>query len=90
MVRQALTEVYIADPTDNLILCCVLRHAGLNPDPDGRKAFLSGNHRDFGQPDVKTMLNAVGVKYFSKTGDALGWLRAEPKLTDPGPTPGGG
>jgi hypothetical protein len=76
MLREALSHDHIDDPTDNLIYCCVLRHARLNPDPEGRKAFLSGNHKDFRKPEVVQPLDLAGVRYFSQTKDALGWLRS--------------
>ena len=42
VVRMPLID----DPTDNLILYCILAHA--RSHPPSRKAFLSGNSKDFG------------------------------------------
>ena len=75
-IQESLTSQYIEDPTDNLILCSILGHA--RSAPPGLKAFLSANSNDFGRPDAIKALNAVGVKYFKRTGAALGWLRAQP------------
>ena len=73
---DSLANKYINDPTDNLILCCILWHAHHNPV--GHKAFFSHNHRDFDQPVAREVLAAAGVNYFSRVDAALGWLRSRP------------
>lgn len=64
------------DPTDNLILHCILSHARLHPTE--AKAFLSGNVKEFRQlAEVQDALQQAGVeKYFSRTEDFLGWLQS--------------
>lgn len=66
---------YIDDPTDNLILCAILRHAH-SPVP-GLKLFVSGNSRDFGTPEPVKALESAGIKYFMAITPALGWLKEE-------------
>ena len=43
-----------------------------------QKVFLSGNHTDFGTPEIKQILREAGIRYFIKTGDFLGWSRSQP------------
>ena len=81
ILRLAQTYDYIKDPSDNLILCCILKDAEQDPTP--HKAFVSENRRDFGEPEIVVLLQSVGVKYFSKTTHALGWLRAQTNPDDP-------
>jgi PIN domain len=64
------------DLMDNIILKCILVHSSLHPVQ--AKAFLSGNNKDFGKPDVQKALRDTGVdKYFISTGDFLGWLQSQ-------------
>ena len=71
------TTIIGKDPTDNLILHCILSHARLHPTET--KAFLSGNIKEFRQlPEVQDALQQAGVeKYFSRTEDFLGWLQSQ-------------
>jgi hypothetical protein len=85
MIRDSLMNDYVDDPTDNLILSCILRHAHLNPLK--AKAFFSANHKHFGDPQVCQLLEAAGIKYFRRIDAAVGWLRAQAGATDP-PEPG--
>ena len=75
MIHEALSNDYIIDPTDNLIYCCVLLHARLNHAPTARKAFVTGNYKDFDRADLIGPLKQAGVSYFRTTANALGWLR---------------
>ncbi len=75
MIQEALSTDFIGDPTDNLIYCCILRHARLNPQSAVKKAFVSGNSKDFDQPELVAPLKKAGVSYFRSTANALGWLR---------------
>lgn len=71
-IPKGLTD----DPTDNLILAVIREHALQNPDED--KAFLSGNTRDFGTPEIRALLASVGITdYFARTEAFLGWLGAQ-------------
>ncbi len=64
------------DPTDNLILAVILNHASQNPNEN--KVFLSGNTRDFGTPEIRALLSAVGItEYFGRTDAFLGWFQAQ-------------
>jgi hypothetical protein len=76
MISTSLKERYIDDPTDNLIFVCILRHAGINTVVP--RAFMSGNYRDFDQGDARLALDAAGVRFFSRTEAALGWLQTQP------------
>jgi rRNA-processing protein FCF1 len=71
------TTIIGKDPTDNLILHCILSHARLRPTET--KVFLSGNVKEFGKlPEVQDALREVGItKYFSRTEDFLGWLQSQ-------------
>ncbi|MBE9096922.1 PIN domain-containing protein [Tychonema sp. LEGE 07203] len=78
IIQASLNKTLIAkDPTDNLILHCILSHARLHPTET--KAFLSGNIKKFRQiPEVQDALREVGItKYFSVTKDFLGWLQSQ-------------
>ncbi len=75
MVRDCFGDNWLDDPTDNLILASVIHHArrySLEP-----KAFASSNHVDFQQPQVTEALETAGVRYFKRTGSAVGWLRSQ-------------
>jgi len=76
-LRESLNTVFIEeDPTDNLILHCILNHAHLHPNEV--KVFLSNNTKDFGVPEVREALREAGItKYFSRTEDFLGWLQSQ-------------
>ena len=78
IVAASLNETLIEkDPTDNLIIHCILSHARLHSTET--KAFLNGNIKEFRQlPEVQDALQQVGVeKYFSRTEDFLGWLQSQ-------------
>lgn len=78
IIEASLNTTLIAkDPTDNLILHCILSHARLRPTET--KAFLSGNVKEFGKlPEVQDALREVGItKYFSCTKNFLGWLQSQ-------------
>jgi PIN domain len=69
--------VLIEDPTDNLILHCMLEHA--RTFPDIIKAFMSNNRKDFGTKPVQDALQAAGIgKYVAETNQFLGWYRSQP------------
>ncbi len=64
------------DPTDNLILHCILSHARSHSTET--KVFLSGNVKEFGLSEVQNTLREVGItKYFSVTKNFLGWLQSQ-------------
>jgi len=71
------TTIIEKDPTDNLILHCILSHARLRPTET--KAFLSGNVKEFRKlPEVQEALREAGItKYFSRTEDCIGWLQSQ-------------
>ncbi|MBW4679841.1 MAG: DUF4935 domain-containing protein [Microcoleus vaginatus WJT46-NPBG5] len=74
MLQENLkTTLILEDPTDNLILHCILNHACSNATEV--KAFLSGNSKQFGVRQVQEALQDVGIeKYFFRSQDFLGWL----------------
>ncbi|HLP92024.1 MAG TPA: PIN domain-containing protein [Nostocaceae cyanobacterium] len=75
ILRRSIEEEFITDPTDNLILHCILDHAKTTSDE--QKVFLSGNFTDFGTKEIKKILDEAGIKrYFTKTREFLGWLRS--------------
>jgi len=78
IIEASLNTTIIAkDPTDNLILHCILSHARLRPTET--KVFLSGNVKEFRKlPEVQDALREAGItKYFSRTEDFLGWLQSQ-------------
>ena len=76
ILQESLDRVLIDDRTDNLILHCILGHAGLHPSEV--KVFLSSNTKDFGTLEVREALRNAGVEnYFSRTGDFLSWLQSQ-------------
>ena len=77
MLQESLDTRFInKDPTDNLILHCILNHARLHTTD--RKVFLSANVKEFNLPEVQAALRDAGVdRYFSRTQDFLGWLEAQ-------------
>ncbi len=77
MLQESLdTRLINKDPTDNLILHCILNHAHLYPRHI--KVFLSANFKEFNTPEVQAALGNTGVnRYFSHTQDFLGWLQTQ-------------
>jgi rRNA-processing protein FCF1 len=77
IVESSLNETLIEkDPTDNLILHCILSHARSHSTET--KVFLSGNVKEFGIPEVQDVLREAGItKYFSVTKNFLGWLQSQ-------------
>ncbi|MBD1881053.1 MULTISPECIES: PIN domain-containing protein [unclassified Coleofasciculus] len=77
MLQASLDTRFInKDPTDNLILHCILNHARLHTTD--RKVFLSANVKEFNPPEVQAALRDAGAdKYFSRTQDFLGWLESQ-------------
>jgi hypothetical protein len=74
ILNRSRLEIVIEELTDNLILHCILDHARRNTSSD--KAFLSGNHKDFDSQPAREALAAVGVRYFRRAADCLGWVRS--------------
>jgi hypothetical protein len=62
------------DRDDALILASILAHS--ESEPTARKAFLTGNFKDFEKDPVRRLLAEAGIKQFSSTGRALGWIEA--------------
>lgn len=78
-LQASLQPSLTGEPTDKLILNCILYHARLYPTEV--KVFLSGNTNDFGKREVQEALRNVGVsEYFSSTQAFLGWLRSQLSL----------
>lgn len=77
IVEASLNKTLIEkDPTDNLILHCILSHARSHSTET--KVFLSGNVKEFGLPEVQDVLREAGItKYFAVTKNFLGWLQSQ-------------
>jgi hypothetical protein len=60
------------DRADALILSSILAHS--KSESIDRKAFLTGNFRDFEKEPVKLLLAEAGIKQFKSTGKLLGWI----------------
>jgi hypothetical protein len=80
MLQSSLEIPFIEkEPTDNLILHCLLAHARLHPNEV--KVLLSGNRNDFAKGEVQEALrNAEVSKYFTRAQDFLGWLNSQATL----------
>lgn len=79
MLQDGLQPSLTNEPTDKLILSCILNHARSHPTEV--KVFLSGNTNDFGKREVQEALQDAGVNYyFGSTQAFLDWLRAQPSL----------
>ena len=66
------------DPTDNLILACILDHSRRHPS--NSKVFLSENRRDFDTNQrANRALRESGVRYFADASKFLQWHRARPE-----------
>jgi len=66
------------DPTDNLILACILDHS--RELPSGSQAFLSENRRDFDiNEKARLALREAGIKYFADASKFLQWHAARPE-----------
>lgn len=75
ILKESVGNVLISDPTDNLILHCLLHHSRRNPD--AIRVFSSNNSSDFGKKEIKTILGNAGIeKYLTNTKDFLGWFCA--------------
>jgi hypothetical protein len=75
LVRLSLTEIICPQPTDNLILHSILRHAAGNTE--ALKAFFTQNMDDFLENDGRDRLRASGINPLLATEAALtGWLGA--------------
>jgi hypothetical protein len=73
VLRAAVSNLLIPDPTDNLILHSIIDHA--TRYPTSKKALLTDNTKDFDTPDVQTALGAVEIsKPFRSVTNVLGWL----------------
>ncbi|HLP88239.1 MAG TPA: PIN domain-containing protein [Nostocaceae cyanobacterium] len=74
MLTQPETLLIRNDIMDNLILQCILAHA--NSHIQEKKAFISGNSKDFDQPEIKEALQNAGIRYFTNTQHFLGWFNS--------------
>lgn len=70
--KEGILENHILD---KIILNCIIYHAKLHPHTP--KVFLSSNSKEFGSSDVSAILRDVGILYFSKTQNFLGWLQSQ-------------
>lgn len=80
IIQASLQPNSSNEPTDNLILNCILNHAHLHPTEV--KVFLSGNTNDFGKQVVREALGNAGVnQYFGSTQAFLDWQRSQLNLS---------
>ncbi len=67
------------DPTDSLILACILDHSQKYPSEP--KIFLSENRRDFDTNDeARLALHQAGVRYFADASKCLEYHRVRPEF----------
>lgn len=59
IVEAQLNSTLLDDPTDNLILHCILNHAREHPTEE--KVFLTGDREAFSDQEVQSELSNVGV-----------------------------
>ena len=60
IVEAQFNSIYLNDPTDNLILHCILSHAREHPMEE--KVFLSGDRKAFSDQEVQSQLRNVGMR----------------------------
>ena len=78
-LQASLQPSLTSEPTDKLIVNCILYYARLYPTKV--KVFLSGNTNDFGKREVQEALRYAGVnQYFGNTQAFIDWLRSQPSL----------
>lgn len=63
------------DRDDAIILASILAHSSTTTAI--RKAFISGNVKDFDKEPVKQLLDQAGITQFSSTENIVLWARAE-------------
>lgn len=79
MLQDGLQPSLTNEPTDKLILSCILNHARSHPTEV--KVFLSGNTNDFGKRETQEALQDAGVNYYFGSSQAfLDWRRSQPSL----------
>lgn len=64
------------DIIDNLILQCIISPADLPSNTREKKAFISGNSKDFNTLKVKESLRNSGIRYFTITKHLLDWFHS--------------
>ena len=69
-----LTRLTELDRDDALILASILAHSKNNTVT--RKAFLTGNFKDFEKEPVRLLLMEAGIKQFTSTDRVLRWIEA--------------
>ncbi len=73
VLRAAVSNMLISDPTDNLILHSIIDHAGRFPG--AKKVLLTENTKDLDTPDAQAALAAVGInRPFRTVTNVLGWI----------------
>ncbi len=77
-IQASRSRDIVDDPTDNLILACILAHAAEHPTEP--KAFLSENSRCFSRNlDARAALDGAGIKYFAEASKCLEWQDRSPE-----------
>lgn len=78
VIRRAVTEMLIPDPTDNLIIHSILDHA--RRFHGATKTLLTDNTRDFNTEDAQAALAGAGIldRPFRSVTNVLGWLGSLP------------
>ena len=86
ILSASLENELMTDPTDNLILHCIIDHAKTSSNEQKvllskkskDKVLLSGNSNHFGTKEIKEILKESGIqRYFSNTKDFLSWLQSQ-------------
>jgi hypothetical protein len=73
ILHAAVTNMVIADPTDNLILHSVIDHASRSPG--AAKALLTDNTKEFATAETVAALATVGIgRPFRNVTNLLGWI----------------
>ncbi|WP_435008942.1 PIN domain-containing protein [Tundrisphaera lichenicola] len=72
ILRASRANVLIEDPTDNMILACILDHSKNHPSES--KVFLSENRKDFdANVRARLALRGAGIRYFADAAKCLEW-----------------
>jgi len=79
LVADVLADFVVEQPTDNLILHTIVRHAAEHPDLP--KAFFTQdkNRKGFGTDEARAALRAAGVAVHARFDSVVQWLRHQPQ-----------
>jgi hypothetical protein len=72
LLFHSIREPLVRQPTDNLILHTLLRHAA--SEPQAKKAFYTENKRDFSSEEPRNALRGSNVLLHGRYESAVDWM----------------